>query len=214
MNKPLLLDLYCKAGGAAKGYADAGFKVIGVDIEPQKNYPYEFIQSDAIAFLRDKHDLFDAFHASPPCQRYSTMTARHGQKRIDGHPDLIESTRLMLIVSGKPYVIENVPQAPLFDSAVTLCGSMFGLKVRRHRKFEANVPILDLPECNHVAQGRPVGVYGHAGGRSVRDGLTFGGTDTWREAMDIDWMTGDELAEAVPPAYTRFIGAQLIRALR
>lgn len=153
-------------------------------------------------------EFFDAIHASPPCQRYSTMTARHGKERVESHPDLVEPTRQLLIESRLPYVIENVPQAPLVDP-VTLCGSMFGLKVRRHRNFETNFEVRQ-PECRHNEQGPVVGVYGHAGGTSKRDGLTFGGVDTWREAMGIDWMVGDELAEAIPPAYTEYIGKALL----
>lgn len=129
------------------------------------------------------------------------MTKRWG--RSDEHPDLVIPIRERLIASGVPYVIENVPGAPLIDP-VTLCGSMFGLGVRRHRIFETSFPVLQ-PVCQHAAQGHVIGVYGHAGGTSKRDGLTFSGTAAWREAMGIEWMTGDELAEAIPPAYSEFL---------
>lgn len=185
------------------GYYRAGFDVVGVDIKPQKNYPFEFHQADAMMFPLEG---FDAIHASPPCQRFSTMTKRWG--RSEAHPDLVDPTRQRLIETKLPYVIENVPAAPLLNP-ITLCGSAFGLDVRRHRIFESNVLLL-APPCNHKAQTRVVGVYGHAGGTSKRDGLSFGGVATWRVAMGIDWMTGDELAEAIPPAYAECIGLQLV----
>lgn len=205
-----LLDLFCCAGGAAMGYHRAGFEVVGVDIAPQPRYPFTFVQGDALEYVAEHGHEFDAIHASPPCQKHSTMTKRHGAAVVESHPDLIEPTRQALRATGLPYVIENVPGAPV--SGITLCGSMFGLSVRRHRVFESNVP-LTAPPCDHKAQGRVVGVYGHAGGSSKRDGITFSGTDTWREAMGIDWMVGRELAEAIPPAYTEHIGAQIADAL-
>lgn len=205
--KRKLLDLYCKAGGAAVGYACSSskeFEIVGVDIAPQKNYPFQFIQSDAIEFLEKYGKEFDVIHASPPCQRNSTMTKGLWKDRLASHPELIEPTRDILKSLGKPYVIENVPTAPLIDPVV-LCGSMFGLKVRRHRLFESNFHIPQL-ECDHKSQGRVVAVYGHSGGSSKRDGIKFGGVDTWKAAMGIYWMTGAELAEAIPPAYTEYIG--------
>lgn len=206
----VLLDLCCGAGGAARGYADAGFEVVGVDIEPQPRYPFEFYQGDAITFLRAWGHQFDVLHASFPCQRWSTMTRRWG--REDEHPDLITPGRKWAQAIGLPYVFENVPAAPLQDP-ITLCGSMFGLKVRRHRAFESTFA-LDPPPCAHANQGPVVGVYGNSGGSSKRDGLTFGGVDTWREAMGIDWMTVAELREAIPPAYTRWIGEQIVAQRR
>ena len=156
---------------------------------------------------------FDAIHASPPCQRFSTMTARWG--RNAQHPDLIGPMRAMLRSAGVPYVIENVPRAPL-DDPVMLCGSMFGLgaqcyQLRRHRIFESNIAFFAPASCSHT--GQPLPVYGHAGGRSRRDGLRFPGTDAWREGMGIDWMTGRELAESIPPAYTEFIGRKILLEL-
>lgn len=205
---PVLLDLFCGAGGASAGYAEAGFEVIGIDINPQPNYPFKFIQADALDDRNWPLNV-DAIHASPPCQHYSQMTKRWGTE--DNHPDLIPPLRELLDEFGLHYVIENVENAPL-DANLMLCGSMFGLKVRRHRLFETTFEI-PQPLCDHKTQGKVIGVYGHAGGSSKRDGLKFSGTDLWREAMEIPWMTGKELAEAIPPAYTEYIGRQLIKCL-
>lgn len=132
------------------------------------------------------------------------MTARWN--RQGNHEEQITPTRAYLKEISVPYAIENVPQAPLL-SPVTLCGSMFGLQVRRHRNFECSFPIL-APGCRHELQPEVIGVYGHAGGTSKRDGLTFKGTTAWKEAMGIDWMTGNELAQAIPPAYSQYIAEQ------
>jgi DNA (cytosine-5)-methyltransferase 1 len=144
--RPRILDLFCGAGGAGMGYHRAGFDVVGVDLAPQPHYPFEFSQSDALAWLDYPLTLglrFDAIHASPPCQAYSAMSAcRPGL--ADQYPDLVAPTRELLEATGLPYVIENVPRAPLRDP-VTLCGHMFGLPLYRHRLFEANFPI-DQPE--------------------------------------------------------------------
>ena len=193
------------------GYHRAGFEVVGVDISPQPRYPFEFVQADALEYLNGAVDDFDAIHASPPCQAFSTQTARR-----DRHPDLIAPTRALLIASGLPYVIENVPTAPLLNP-VRLCGSSFGLDLRRHRHFEANFAIEPLA-CDHswqkprfrsldfsmVQAGRlasVVGVHGH---------LNYPGEFDLRcKAMGIDWMTNDELVEAIPPAYTEWIGGSL-----
>lgn len=184
------------------GYHRAGFDVIGVDIAPQPRYPFPFFQADALWFLEGLGPAVDLIHASPPCQRFSKLTMRHGRQLE--HPDLIGPVRELLLEAGVPYVIENVLRSPLVD-AVRLCGSSFGLGVRRHRLFEASFPIVP-PPCDHVAQGPAVRVYGKPGGSSKRDGLKFDGTDVWREAMGIDWMTSIELPEAIPPAYTEFVG--------
>lgn len=251
--KPRLLDLFCGAGGAAMGYYRAGFDVIGVDIFPQPHYPFEFIQCDweePLSYLPGlwEQDGFQyAIHASPPCQRYSTMTKKWG--RSEEHPDLVQPVRDALKEIGCHYVIENVEGAPLINPTM-LCGSMFGLGVKekytckcgcdfnielgkygcpscegdniatlinaqylkKHRLFETSFDLWPPASCAHI--GRAVAVYGHSGGSSKRDGITFGGIETWREAMGIDWMTGDELAESIPPAYTEFIGKHLIEALQ
>lgn len=204
-----LLDLFCCAGGAGTGYHRAGFEVVGVDKVHQPRYPFEFHQADALEYLAEHGHEFDAIHASPPCQRHSTMTIRWG--RQEEHPNLIGPTRKALMSLGKPYVMENVVGAPLCN-AVVLCGSMFGLRsgewqLQRHRLFESNIMLWTPGECRH--KGRALAVYGHAGGTSRRDGIRFPGTGAWPEGMGIDWMTGEELAEAIPPAYTEWIGKQL-----
>jgi DNA (cytosine-5)-methyltransferase 1 len=211
MTKPRLLDLFCGAGGAAKGYQLAGFYVVGVDVKPQPHYcGDEFVQADAMTFPLDG---FDAIHASPPCQAYvqSGMVARDGR-----HPKLVEPMRARLRASRTPYVIENVPGSPLRPTFV-LCGSMFGLGVRRHRLFEISEPVFDLlPRCDH---SKPVtGVYGHPHGKggAWRNGnkpMLPSDLETWRREMGIDWMGAKEIAQAIPPAYTRFIGERLMRAL-
>jgi DNA (cytosine-5)-methyltransferase 1 len=209
-----LLDLYCKAGGASKGYADAGFEVVGIDIKKQKRYPYEFIQADCLEILQDLDYLrtFDAIAASPPCQTHSrTQHLRNAQGKGTDKVDLIPQTRAALIESGVPYVIENVPGAPLINP-VQMCGSYFGLKVRRHRLFESNLKLIGSG-CKHKEQGKPIGIYG-----SMRDEIPGGGhtaktIEQAREAMGIDWMIWGELVEAIPPRYTYEIGKQLILML-
>jgi DNA (cytosine-5)-methyltransferase 1 len=208
--KPRLLDLFCGAGGAAMGYHRAGFDVVGVDIEPQPNYPFMFIQHDALCYLDDVVEAgmrFDAIHASPPCQAHSSLKARWRDRE---HADFLAETQERLRDLVLPYVIENVVGAPL-DHPVTLCGSMFGLDVRRHRLFEASFPML-IPPCQHAAQDRIVQVNGHPGGSSLRDGERHSAAE-WREAMGIDWMTTKELAQAIPPAYTQYIGERLFEHL-
>jgi DNA (cytosine-5)-methyltransferase 1 len=209
-----LLDLYSKAGGAAMGYHRAGFQVVGVDIKKQKRFPFEFIQADALEVLQDKAFLafFDVIAASPPCQTHSsTRHLRNAQGKSTTKIDLIPQTRAALIESGKPYVIENVPGAPLINP-IQMCGSSFGLTVRRHRLFESNYQLTGSI-CDHRAQGKPVGIYG-----SMRDEIPGGGhtaktIEQAREAMGIDWMIWGELVEAIPPAYTFEIGKQLLGAM-
>jgi DNA (cytosine-5)-methyltransferase 1 len=217
MTQPLLLDLYSKAGGAAMGYHRAGFRVIGVDIEPQPRYPFDFIQGDALTVGAELLATLPvaAVHASPPCQRHTKSTKRWGAEVVNGHPDLVEPTRALLNATGLPYVMENTEGAPLVDP-VKLCGSMFPetRRLRRHRLFECHGFRPPQPPCAHAGQGYVVGVYGHSGGRSVRDGLSFGTAPVWRAAMGIDWMTRDELAQAIPPTYTEWIGQHLMDAVR
>jgi len=212
MTRPLLLDLFCGAGGAAMGYWRAGFDVVGVDIKPQKHFPFQFVQGDA---LQPPVDLrkFSAIHASPPCQAHSSLRWMHNAKQ---HEDLIPATRALLRSSGLPYVIENVLGAPLF-APTCLCGTMFclgveGAELRRHRLFESSVLLLS-PTCRHVCE-RVIGVYGGHGRERRRTVNTQDfSIGARREAMGIDWMTGAELSQAIPPAYTEFIGRQLMRAI-
>lgn len=210
-----LLDLFCGAGGAAMGYHQAGFEVVGVDINPQPRYPFEFHQADALQFLREFGKDFDVIHASPPCQAY--MDTNSNGKKPSKHPRLIEPVRELLIETGKPYIIENVHKSPL-NAVLMLCGTMFDLRVIRHRYFELSFAFPALtPPCNHwgtVAAGDFVGVYafggrGHRHGKGRRDGPSEPSDVTPHEAMQIDWMTLKELYEAIPPAYTKFIGGHL-----
>lgn len=213
-----LLDLFCGAGGAAVGYYRAGFtEIVGVDIKPQPRYPFRFVQADALKSPVRLED-FDAIHASPPCQAHTTMSNRwRGQGGVaDSHQDLIAPTRALLQASGVPYVIENVPGAPL-RATVRLHGGMFGLGVHRPRLFETSVAIL----ASQAAPVRsPLGVYGRQpDGRLLwrrADGSeqrAARGVDEAADAMGIDWMDWRELAESIPPAYTEHIGRQLIAAI-
>jgi DNA (cytosine-5)-methyltransferase 1 len=194
------------------GYQRAGFDVVGVDIKRQKRYPFEFIQADALEVIADRNFLrsFDVIAASPPCQTHSiTQHLRNAQGKTTDKVDLIPQTRTALQDSGRSYVIENVPGAPL-EEPVMLCGSMFGLGVRRHRIFEANIFFLNPPVCDHKKQGRPVGVYGSLRDEIPNGGKTATSIEEARESMGIDWMIWGELVEAIPPAYTEFLGRQLI----
>lgn len=190
------------------GYHRAGFtEIVGVDIKPQPRYPFTFVQGDALDYLREHGREFDAIHASPPCQRYM----QSGMMRKD-HPDLLPATRAALIATGKHFVIENVPGAPIYPS-FTLCGSMFGLGVRRHRHFEVPSAFALAPAtCDH---SRPItGVYGNPHGkRGAWRGMLPSDEATWSRELGIDWMTVRELSQAIPPAYTEFIGKQLIQQL-
>ncbi len=231
--RPRLLDLFCGAGGAGMGYSRAGFDLVGVDIAHQANYPFEFHQADALEYLAEHGRGFDLIHASPPCQAYSVMTKGRWQDRIVNHDELISPTRRLLLASGKPFVIENVggARAELINP-IMLCGSMFGLQteqgsqLRRHRFFELSSTYFLTPTCQHnrgsvigvygggqnPARRRPatIGVWGHTGGASERDNLAQFGIKDRRLAMGIDWMSAAELSEAIPPAYTEFIGRQLL----
>jgi DNA (cytosine-5)-methyltransferase 1 len=206
-----LLDLFCGAGGASAGYAQAGFEVTGIDVKHGKRYPFTYIKGDVRDYLNIEFlQQFDVIAASPPCQTHSaTKHLRNAQGKSTSKIDMIPEVREALIASGLPYVIENVPNAPLFDP-VQVCGSYFGLKVRRHRLFESNV-LIKGTSCDHKSQGKPVGIYG-----SMRDEIPNGGhtAKTMKEAhaaMGIDWMIWTELVESIPPTYTKYIGEQLWR---
>ena len=257
-----LLDLFCGAGGAAMGYSRAGFEVIGVDNKPQKHYPFEFHQADAFDYLRDHGKEFDVIHASPPCQAFSSLQNMWNAKK---HMDQLTPITAALMAIDKPWVVENVPGAPIIHPLI-LCGTMFGLRtvdgageLRRHRLFDSNSVWGLTPQCQHngpvigfygshgrdrrrtvpVSQNpdinkrretvtatshcdtsitarrrRAVIVTGHCGGYSRRDGVQSFTVDKRKEAMGIDWMTGDELSQAIPPAYTEWIGKRLLEQIR
>jgi DNA (cytosine-5)-methyltransferase 1 len=232
VRRPKLLDLFCGAGGAGMGYHRAGFDVVGVDINPQPHYPFEFHQADAMRVLSDITlsgsdrvlGRFDAIHASPPCQGYSRM--RH-LPWLKGkvYPLLIAPVRERLQAIGVPWVIENVEDAPLHrrstlfgDHGVLLCGTMIGLPMYRHRPFESSFPIPQpehRPHQHVIAPGRMFGDRQRVATVSgfVADPTYHGpgrNGDDVKRAMGIDWMTRDELAQAIPPAYTEFIGVHLL----
>ncbi len=214
--KPRLLDLFCGAGGCSMGYHRAGFDVVGVDIKRQKRYPFEFVQADAIEYILAHGHEYDIIHASPPCQFYSvTAPLSNGN-----HPDLVGPTRVALLEVGKPYVIENVVGAPLINPLM-LCGTMFGLRVQRHRLFEIwPNPIWFPPHpCKHdgLATGNHLRRSGDTRTPGFKDGynfITVAGNNylvaDGQLAMDIDWTTKAELSQAIPPAYTEWIGKQLM----
>ena len=205
------LDLFCGPGGASMGLHQAGFEVTGVDINPQPSYPFTFIQADALEFPLDGYDLI---WASPPCQAYSIANNIHGKD----HPNLIAATRQRLQTAGTPYVIENVPGAPLLAPSL-LCGLTFGLNVKRHRLFETTFLVL-TPPCPPGHPGDWVSIFGNtvlerspAIARTLNNGPVFRrkhlGTHIGRQAMNIHWMTRQELSQAIPPAYSHFIASQL-----
>jgi DNA (cytosine-5)-methyltransferase 1 len=204
--KPRALDLFCKAGGASMGLHRAGFDVIGVDIEPQPNYPFTFVQADA---LRPPFDLscFDFIWASPPCQAH-TLCQRI---RNNSHPDLIEETRAMLSASGRPFAIENVPGSPL-RRPIELCGASFGLRTYRHRWFETSFP---CAQPWHLPHETPQAKMGRApkDGEFIQVVGNFSGVEIARAAIEAPWMIRDELREAIPPAYSEYIAKAAIAHL-
>jgi DNA (cytosine-5)-methyltransferase 1 len=199
VTRPKLLDLFCGAGGCSVGYHRAGFDVVGVDINPQPRYPFEFHQADALEVLADADFLagFDVIHASPPCQAYANVTAWRGNH--GDHPDLVPTIIELLEQIGVPAIVENVPEAPIRQDWL-LCGSQFGLRVRRHRAFQAvNWTAFDLlPPCHH----RDLLPFMHKAERAYAD------------AMGCDWMTNREAREAIPPQYAEYIGGQLLDHVR
>ena len=235
MRRPILLDLFCCQGGASRGYADAGFDVIGVDIDPQPRYPYPFLQMDALraldllldglplAFSDGRTIAFSdlaAYHASPPCQSFLNLgKVNQALGREYDYPNLIDPIRALLKETNRPYVIENVQDAAEhLYSPVRVCGTGLGRPLRRHRMFESNIT-LEGVACAHSRFKEPkywtgwrpngqhrlstvVQVYGNAGGQQE-----------WPDAMGIDWMDRHGFVEAIPPAYTEWIGEQLIEQI-
>jgi len=210
-----ILDLFCGAGGAGKGYEDAGFDVTGVDIAPQPDYPGTFVQGDALAYLAAHGHEFDAIHASPPCQASSALSK--GTNKGREYLNLIPATRALLALHNKPTVIENVQGSDLRRD-LTLCGEMFGLGVIRHRYFElSGFPFLPTEHKKHRGliigwnhgkkqEGVYYQVYGSGGGK--------GTVAEWQEAMGMPWTNNRKsIAEAIPPAYARFIGGQVMQYL-
>lgn len=209
------LDLFCCAGGAGVGYSRAGFEVTGIDIEQQDNYPLNFIKADALIYLKEHGHEYDLIHASPPCQGYSKHVSSKSSQWVPtlgkDEPRLIAAVRELLREVGKPYVIENVSGAS-GDMLVNLvlCGTMFGLPICRHRLFETSFAVTQPvhPKCRGVAKS-----YAAKRGWEYRDmsvtgkGRHAGTTARWKEIMGIDWdMTQHQMAEAIPPAYTEYIG--------
>ncbi|MER6300914.1 SAM-dependent methyltransferase [Kitasatospora sp. NPDC001539] len=190
------------------GYYLAGFDVTGIDTAPQPRYPFAFHQADALAYLADHGTEFDLIHASPPCQRYTNAQKIRG----NDHPDLVEPLRELLIVTGRPYVIENVPGAPLLDP-VELCGSMFSLRTYRHRLFETSFPVPAMHHPRHLAPNAKMG-------RPVRDGEfmhivgNFSNVPLARDVMGMPWATRDGLREAIPPAYTAHVANAYLGTFR
>jgi DNA (cytosine-5)-methyltransferase 1 len=212
-----LLDLFCGAGGAAMGYHLAGFdEIVGVDIKPQPHYPFEFVQADAMTFPLDG---FDAIHASPPCKPY-TVASNIWKKE---HPELLAPTRERLQASGLPWILENVKMTGkrrgTMPAAIELCGTMFGLHVYRHRYFETSWALLSPGHQKHPSKLLPgyVCIYGgtvrgsQTGNRDNH--YTRYGLEVGQAAMGIDWMNKSELGDAIPPAYTEWLGRQLLDVL-
>lgn len=209
-----ILDLFCGAGGATMGLYKAGHELTGIDIEPQPNYPFKFIKADA---LDCELNGFDAYWASPPCQAYSRASKRWRNSGKE-YPDLVDKIRVRLLKTGKPFIIENVIGAPI-QKDLLLCGEMFSLNVIRHRIFETHG--FHVPQLKHkkhrglVKAGHYVTVAGHGGNDSKHNYCKLNGLEgetkleVWQHAMGIDWMTKKELTQAVPPAYSKYIGKWL-----
>jgi DNA (cytosine-5)-methyltransferase 1 len=212
MTRPRLLDLFCGAGGAAMGYHRAGFDVTGVDVKPQPRYPFAFVQADAMTYPLDG---FDAIHASPPCQDHM----RGGNKPMHGTGWMLEATRSRLLSSGVPWIIENVPGAPM-RADFQVCGCMFGLhlgdmQLVRQRWFETSWDGFDMrPPCYHGGRVA-VSVVGTGTTSHARDSLGYCPTRRdYQQLMGIDWMQRPELSQAIPPAYTEYVGRFLMRQIK
>lgn len=214
---PLLIDAFCGAGGAGRGYADAGFEVWGIDIKPQSSYPYRFFRGDVFEVLPKLIAKYPVavVHASPPCQAYSKLTNLSPHPR-SSYPDLVDQTRELLRSTDRPWIMENVELSPL-ETPTMLCGTMFGLgasvrgerrELRRHRFFESNQLLYAPGPCQH--EHPVVNVYGNPGGFDRRRGRALASASEWGEAMGIDWMASRDMAQSVPPIFTRFLGEQLL----
>lgn len=223
MSAPRLLDLFAGAGGCSVGYHRAGFEVIGVDIEPHPDYPFEFVQADATTYPLDS---FDALAGSPPCSDHSTLSKLYGYVE-HGTGWMLQHTINRFEASGLPFIVENVSGAKMGarHAHVVLCGSMFGLgahcrdgqfrQLRRHRRFLSNVLLMPPGRCQH--HGQPIGVYGQGAGNRISATRPDGYPSQYRgpkseasEALGIDWMSNEDLSQAIPPAYTQWLGAQLL----
>lgn len=212
--KPRLLDLFCGAGGAAKGYQRAGFYVVGVDNRPQPRYcGDEFHQADALEFLEVHGREYDVIHASPPCQIFSQAN----RKARSNHLDLLTPIRNILKNNYKFWIIENVKLAPMEPYTIELCGLMFRLKVFRHRLFQISHAFLQPNHPSHKGYYVGTNMYSVAGhGGSVKGRLNKNvpnPVNCWADAMAIDWMTRAELSQAIPPAYTEWIGKRIMEAI-
>jgi DNA (cytosine-5)-methyltransferase 1 len=227
VTRPRLLDLFSGAGGAAMGYHRAGFDVVGVDNRPQPRYPFQFVKADVFEIVDEPFlHQFDAIHASPPCEAFTQMSARWRGKgtKADEHPDLLTPSLALLRGLTIPWVVENVQGAHhIMRTTLTLHGGMFGLGVHRPRLFESNILLLS-PKADACKE--PIGVYGtKPDGRTTyryRNNGNYKGKsliraaksiEEAREVMGIDWMTWDEIRKAIPPAYTQYIGEQLLAHL-
>ncbi len=201
MSRPKALDLFCGAGGMAMGLHRAGYDVTGVDHQTQPNFPFAFVQADALEYVRQHGHEYALVHASPPCQAYSRATAWRGNR--SSHPDLIAATRQALVATGRPWVIENVQEARRkLNHPIMLCGTMLGLRVQRHRYFESpQLVLVALPDCAH----RP-GDYSFDHGKKQTERV-------YADAMGCDWMTVHEARQAIPPAFAEWIGRQMIEVL-
>jgi len=227
LSKPRLLDLFCGAGGAAVGYHRAGFEVVGVDIKPQPHYPFPYIQMDAIELMHlflDRGQMksqgyclgewygikdFDAYHASPPCQEYSRTKSLHPHIT---YPDLLSEVRTLLFSTGKPWIIENVVGAP-FNHWIMLCGSMFGLRTYRHRRFESSFLMMQPEHPKHIERVLNRGYNPNWTGFFCVTGGGNAPVAVMKQAIGIDWMTRAEFTQAIPPAYTEYIGKYLMEQI-